>query len=175
MFSESSHSLHLIRKEQTEPPERSHPLHLIRKERAEPPEDDPPENPDQESNDPERSCLSRILPEPPVKDHAVPVTVHNIVHGVDRKDLPDRKIDHRLLIPQDRCDPETNLDQYIYEGIHIFEKYSDCCEKPRKPEAKCADRKRVIYDLKGIQRQPISVEQEHYKKENHKKDVDKER
>ena len=51
--------------------------------------------------------------------------MRNIVHGKDRKDPSDRFISHVFRIPQNRRDPETDLDQDTHDHLHIPEEHGD--------------------------------------------------
>jgi len=72
------------------------------------------------------------FPEPHLVDKRIPVPLYDIVHRVGLENIFQRFGKH-VRVPENRGDPETDLEDDINDGYRILEKHGDGRSNPAQP------------------------------------------
>lgn len=115
--------------------------------RSEPTEDDPPRDEDETGNQPKIGCQLVVgLPEPDVSNETLPITLDDIVDGIefDHVEILDRQ---NLRRPENRRHPEKELQNHADNLPHVAEKNDYRGGEPRKTQEQRNGTEEVIDDL----------------------------
>ena len=129
--------------------------------RPQPPENHRPEDKDAAGHGPEiEGEHVMALPEPDLVDEALPIPLHQVI---DRIELDQVRIlsGKHLGRPEDRGDPEGELEHHGDQLPHVTEKDHQRGGEPGEAEQKDDGGEEVVEDLEVVEVRRISVEDGH--------------